>query len=356
MIEVDGSVGEGGGQLLRYSIALAALLQRSVRVYNIRAKRSNPGLRPQHLNAVRLISSLVGAAVKGLHVGSMEVVMEPRRRPRSGALRVDIGTAGSISLLLQAVLPVLLAADGRVRLTVIGGTNVKWSPPIQYLQYILLPMLRRFGVRAEVRLLKMGFYPRGGGGVEVEAFPSYPLKPVKFRRFREIRAISGISYSANLPVHVAERQARAALEVLRSRGFGEYVSEIEVDTKTPAVGRGSGVVLWAETDEGVVGGDALGERGKRAEVVGREAAQKLVEVLRTGAPVDPHALDNLVIYMSLAEGRSVAYSSRLTSHARTAIWLCRLITGARFRVVEDKLVMVEAEGVGYRPTESLARA
>lgn len=348
LVEVDGSFGEGGGQLLRYSVALAALLGKRLRVFNIRAKRSNPGLRPQHLNAVKLIADLVDAEVRGLSVGSMEVLVEPRGRPRGGVIEVDIGTAGSISLLLQAALPVLVAAEGGVRLRIRGGTNVKWSPPIQYVQHVLLPLLRRFGVKAEVRLLRMGFYPRGGGLVEVVALPSYPLRPIRLEELGELREIAGVSYAANLPRHVAERQARAAVEHLRREGFGRYVSEIRVDVDTPAVGRGSGVVLWALSEESIVGGDALGERGKRAEVVGREAAEKLAATLRAGAPIDPHALDNLIIYMALARGRSVLRAAELTGHAETAIWLCRHITGARFEVKrEDGLVRVEAEGIGY---------
>ncbi|RLG46071.1 MAG: RNA 3'-phosphate cyclase, partial [Thermoproteota archaeon] len=141
MINVDGSMGEGGGQLLRYSVALAAVLGEEIRIYNIRAKRSNPGLRPQHLNAVRVIARLVDAEVEGLRVGSREVTFRPRRRPRGGEYRVDIGTAGSISLLLQASLPVLAAADGPVTLTVTGGTSVKWAPPVPYLQNVLIPLL-----------------------------------------------------------------------------------------------------------------------------------------------------------------------------------------------------------------------
>ncbi len=350
LVEVDGSYGEGGGQLLRYSVALATLLGKSLRIYNIRAKRDNPGLRPQHLAAVTTIADIAGARVRGLSVGSTELYVEPSDRPKGGSFEVDIGTAGSISLLLQAALPVLAAASGGVKLVVRGGTDVKWAPPIDYFRYVLLPLLREFGLKANLKLLRRGYYPQGGGAVEVRVEPSYPLKPVAFVNAGELREIQGISYASNLPKHVAERQAQSALEILRREGYGDYLGEIDIDVETPALGVGSGIVLWAKFERGVVGGDALGEKGKRAEVVGREAAEKLLTSLKHEAPVDPHAFDNLVIYMALADGVSRAATCELTSHAETAIWLCSLISGAEFRVEKtDKLIEVAAKGIGYRP-------
>lgn len=350
LIEVDGSYGEGGGQLLRYSVALATLLGKSVRIYNIRAKRDNPGLRPQHLAAVKTIADVAGARVRGLSIGSTELYVEPGGRPKSGSLEADIGTAGSISLLLQASLPVLAASSSGVRLVVKGGTDTKWAPPIDYFKHVLLPLLREFGLKADLKLLRRGYYPQGGGVVEVRVEPSYPLKPASFEEAGELKEIGGISYASNLPRHVAERQAQSALETLKKGGYGGCLGEIEIDTETPAVGVGSGIVLWAKFEKGIVGGDALGEKGKRAEVVGREAAEKLLSSLRCEAPVDSHALDNLVIYAALAEGVSKAASCELTSHAETAIWLCSLLSGAEFKVEKaGKLVKVVARGIGFKP-------
>jgi len=350
MIVIDGSYGEGGGQLLRYSVALAALLGKEVRIVNIRAKRSPPGLRPQHLAAVRTIVDLVGARVDGLALGSMEVAVRPGGKPAGGRLEVDIGTAGSISLLLQAVLPVLVAAKGQTVLLVKGGTDVKWSPPIEYFEHVLLPLLRKFGLKVGIRVMRRGFYPRGGGLVEVVAEPSYPLRAVDLSEPGELVEIAGVSYSSNLPRHVAERQAAAAAEVLKREGFGNRLGDIAIDVETPSSGPGSGIVLWAQYENSIVGADSLGEKGKRAEEVGREAAEKLVRVLRSRAPVDPHALDNVVIYMALARGRSVATSNEMTLHAETAVWLCSQLTGARFTVDRGGgLVRLVAEGIGFEP-------
>jgi len=349
MIEIDGSYGEGGGQLLRYSVALAALLNRSLRVYSIRAKRSNPGLRPQHMTAVKTIASLVNAEVRGLEVGSKEIIFIPRSKPGGGKYNIDIGTAGSISLFLQATLPVLISSKSLIELTVKGGTSVRWSPPIPYIMYVLCPLLSKFGAKVNIKLLRRGFYPEGNGIVRVYAHPSYPLKPVSLGPFDKIKYIKGISYVGNLPRHIAERQARSAESVIKKHGYGDYLEGIEIDDKTPSFGKGSGIVLWAETDQGILGGDSIGERGKRAEVVGKEAGERLVKELRAKAAVDSHALDNIIIYMSLARGNSRIFSSELTTHALTAIDLCSKITGARFNIEKDKGVWVESEGIGYAP-------
>jgi len=346
MIVVDGSFGEGGGQLLRYSVALAAIMGEEVKVINIRAKRSNPGLRPQHLNAIKTIASLVGAEVEGLRIGSTQITFRPKRRPRGGQYKVDIGTAGSISLLLQATLPVLVAADSPVELTVRGGTTVKWSPPVPYMQHVLLPLLKKFGVKAEIDLIRRGFYPEGGGIVKVRVKPG-KLRPISISPYKEIKSIRGISYVGNLPRHIAVRQASSARSVLEKRGYGRYIEEIVIDDKTPAASRGTGIVVWAETDQGVAGGDSLGERGKRAEVVGREAGEKLADVLDVKASTDDHALDNLVIYMALTSGTSEVYAPRMTSHAETALWLCKKITGASYEVEKrDGGIVVRIRGAG----------
>ncbi len=346
MIQVDGSFGEGGGQLLRYSVALAALMGEDIKVYNIRAKRSNPGLRPQHLTAIKFIAQLVNADVEGLEIGSTKIVFRPRTLPKPGTYRIDIGTAGSISLLLQAVMPVILAARGRVDLEIIGGTSVKWSPPIPYIQNVLLPVLSRFGVKAEIKLVRRGFYPEGGGLVRVRTQHSYPLSRITIGSYANIREISGISYVGNLPCHIAERQAKSATLELEKSGF--RVKNIKVDCRTPAFSRGSGIVLWAITDQGIAGGDSLGERGKPAEKVGREAARRLIDTLKRGVSIDPHASDNLVIYMALAKGDSMIHTVELTSHAITALKLCEKIIGAEFNYKIDRdRAIIRARGIGY---------
>ncbi|RLE61128.1 MAG: RNA 3'-phosphate cyclase [Thermoprotei archaeon] len=349
MIEIDGSFGEGGGQLLRYSAAIAALTGKDIKVYNIRAKRSNPGLRPQHLTALKFIARLVDAETEGLRVGSTQIILKPRRkRPKGGRFTVDIGTAGSVTLFLQAVVPVLLAADSEIELEVRGGTSVKWSPPYPYFENVLVPLFRKFGAKIETKLVRRGFYPQGGGIVRIVVEPSYPLNPINITQTGEPGSIRGISYVGNLPCHIAERQYRAAKSYLESKGL--KVEEIVRDCRTPAIGKGTGIVLWTNMAEGIVGSDSLGERGKPAEAVGREAAEKLFNIIKNGAPIDPHASDNLIIYMSLANGMSQILTSEMTSHAKTALHLCSMIAGSEHSVSGvNGNILIKVKGIGLSP-------
>ncbi len=332
MITIDGSMGEGGGQILRYAVALSAITGEPVKIVNIRAKRSNPGLRPQHMTAVKTVGLLVDADIEGLKKGSMTIVFRPRRKVKGGFFKANIGTAGSISLVLQALLPVAAFADKATTIRLTGGTSVRNAPPIPYMQAVLVPLLKRMGLDIGIKILKRGFYPRGGGIVEVSIAPVDTLSPIVLPEWSRLKRFKGLSYSSNLPSHVVLRQKKAAENIIVSRGYGEIPRDIRIDWRTPAIDKGSGIVIWAVTDTGVVGGDALGEKGKPAERVGSEAAEKLLSELETRAAVDQHALDNLLIYAALASGESMITASHMTLHAETVIELCKIIVGARFHV------------------------
>jgi RNA 3'-terminal phosphate cyclase (ATP) len=324
---VDGSMGEGGGQILRTTVALSAVLGIPVKIVNIRAKRRNPGLRPQHLTAVKALATITNGRVKGLHVGSTVLEFYPGEL-RSGSFTFNIGTAGSISILLQALLPALAFAPGSVKLRVIGGTDVKMAPTIDYIRYVLLRHLERFGYNVIVRVIRRGHYPKGGGIVEVE-IPQPPrrLKPVFLLRQGRLKSVEGISHCVRLPRHVAERQAKSAASViLKELGEEPHITiEAYEPGRDPHLGPGSGITLWAVFENTIMGADALGERGKRAEIVGREAAEKLVEDIRTGAAVDRHASDMLPVFMALADGVSEYTGASLTSHTATVFDLLRLL-------------------------------
>ena len=337
MIEIDGSMGEGGGQILRTSVALAAILGVPLRIYNIRAKRRNPGLRPQHLNAVRAIAALSQGRLEGDRVGSMEIRFWPGRI-RGGSIEVDIGTAGSISLVLQAMLPVMAYAESPVRVRIRGGTDVPMAPPIDYVREVLARLLERLGYRIMVRLYRRGHYPRGGGLVEVEVpDPPRGFRPVSFMDRGRMLGVYGRSHAVRLPAHVAERQARAAVSVIRRRLGVEPVIEVESyrPGEDPHLGPGSGIVVWALFEETVMGGDSLGERGKRAEVVGEEAAMRLVEDIETGASLDRHASDMIPVYLALSGGVARVYGARLTTHTKTVLDLLSImLDGFQYRILE----------------------
>lgn len=269
--------------------------------------------------------------------GSTELVFKPGGRIGCGEFRFDIGTAGAITLVIQTILPILVFAPPcRSTVTITGGTDVPWSPPIDYVRFVMLPMLGLFGVKAEVKLVRRGHYPRGGGGEVVLTVEPSGLRPVEVVEFGDLREVrGGISHAVRLPAHVAHRQANSAREYLVKAGVKVPI-DIAVETyeqgKDPHLGPGSGVVLWAVSSRGLVkGADALGERGKPAEVVGEEAAKELLENLRSGMALDEHMGDMVIPYMALAGGGVVGVS-KITLHALTNIYIVEKVLGVRFEV------------------------
>ncbi|MHA1615942.1 MAG: RNA 3'-terminal phosphate cyclase [Candidatus Njordarchaeales archaeon] len=351
---IDGSMGEGGGQIFRTAIAYAAVTRCPVKIINIRAKRSNPGLRPQHLSALRALAKITHAEVRGDYVGSTQVFFNPKKI-EGGEFVIDPGTAGSITLIIQAILPALIFAEKKSIVTIKGGTDVPWSPPIDAVRYVLLPGLKDMGVEAKLELIRRGHYPRGGGLVKLYVEPiTEPLKPKILKEQGIIERIRGISHCVRLPKHVAERQARSATEKLESAGFKNIDIELEwyPPDKDPHLGPGSGIVLWVETSSNaLLEYDSLGARGKRAEVVGQEAAEGLIKQIRNCGAVDVHHTDQLVPFMALAKGVSEIYSSEISLHTLTAIQVAQMIIGAKFEVKgsQGSPGLIRAEGIGLEP-------
>lgn len=317
MIEIDGSYGEGGGQILRTALGLSALLGIPCRIYNIRKGRLNPGLRPQHVAGVKALLKICRGEVEGLGVGSETLIFTPGRL-RGGQFRVDVGTAGSVALVLQTLLLPCLGLPSKLKLTITGGTDVKGAPTVTYLQEVLLPTLGEMGYRGVLSLIKRGYYPRGGGEVVFEA-EGGELKGLRLLGRGKIMGIYGLSHASSdlKERRVAERQREAALAVLKEQGLEAYVRSRYFDTLTS----GSGIDLWAVCERGILGANALGEKGKRAEEVGREAAHRLLEELSTEASVDRHLADQIAPFLALAEGESEVAISGVTDHLRTNLWV-----------------------------------
>lgn len=334
MIEIPGDYLEGGGQILRTALALSAVTKKPVRIYNIRAKRPKPELKAQHFHAFRTIAEITDAEYKGLEIGSKEIKFIPKTL-KSKFLSLDIGTAGSIGLLLQSlILPACFCPEG-LHLKVKGGTCGKGQIPIEYYQIVILPLLRRLGVEMELNLLKRGYYPKGGGEVEVKIFRVEKFSPLNLIEQGRIARIKGISHASQSlqKQKVAERQAEKAKEILKERFNLDIDIEIEY---SEALSPGSGIVLGVETDtHALLGADALGERGKPAEKVGEEAAKKLIKEIKSNAPVDRHLADNLIPWLAFAGGKIKV--SEITLHAQTNIWVCELFLGKIFEV-KDNLI------------------
>ena len=332
MIEVDGSSGEGGGQILRSAVALASVLGTKIEVSNIRAGRSNPGIRAQHLVSVRAASEICGAITAGAEEGSRRLEYRPGK-PRGGRFRFDVGTAGSVTLVLQTLIPILAFAGEASEIHLIGGTDVKWSPPVDYSRLVTLPYLERMGFSGNLKLVKRGYYPRGGGEVKFSSLPVDSIRPITGRSSGQATQIDIVSYSTGLPRHVAERQAMAAEQSISSNGLPNARVTVDPLPSNSGLGPGSGIVLRGATDLGaLIGADRLGEKGKPAEEVGAEAGRRMVEELGTGMFLDRHMGDMVVPYMALADGVSEVSVSQITEHTLTNIKVAELLAGVRFEV------------------------
>ncbi|MEJ5330300.1 MAG: RNA 3'-terminal phosphate cyclase [Desulfobaccales bacterium] len=324
MLYLDGSYGEGGGQIVRTSLSLAALVGEAVRIENIRAGRPKPGLKAQHLTAVKALARISGAEVKGAELNSLELTFIPGR-VQAGHYVFDVaetmGSAGSVSLVAQAILPALLFAPGKSTVIIKGGTHVPWSPPVHYLLHVFLPLLARLGAQVRLSLERWGFYPRGGGQVRLEVTPVTSLAPVELLTPATRGELQALSAAGRLPEHVRRRQAARLRERL---GAGLPVAEAEADSLDP----GSLVFLWGPG----AGFSALGARGKPAEQVADEAVDAFLHYEARQAALDRHGADQLVLYLAQARGPSRFTTEAVTSHLLTNIWVIEQFLGPRFTV------------------------
>ena len=323
MIELDGTYGEGGGQIVRTALALSTLTQQGFHVKDIRKGRKDAGLKMQHLHCIKALQKLTDAQAEGATLGSEELTFLPK--PLKGkSLKVDIETAGSITLFLQAVLLPCCFADKPTKLEIIGGTDVAWSMPIDYFREVLVPQLRRWA-DIDVRTERRGYYPKGNGKVVVRIKPRDQQKPhLELTEQGHLMHIKGISHASKSleEKRVSERQAHTAQQALARYNVPINIRSEYADTLSP----GSGITLWAVFSKNkedidvknpiILGADALGERGTPAETVGNRAAENLQKAISSGAPVDAHLADNLVPWLALsAPGR--IKSAAITKHTTT---------------------------------------
>jgi RNA 3'-phosphate cyclase len=324
MIDVDGSQGEGGGQMLRTALALSALTGQEVRVQGIRAERPNPGLQAQHLCAVEGVARVCGARVVGGALGSTELTFSPGK-VKAGRFHLGVGTAGSVTLVLQACLLACARCDEPALFEVTGGTNVRWSPPLDFYRDALFRMLGRMGASAEIEECTRGFYPEGGGRARVRWRAPASYAPLQLDDRGELRRIEGRVFTQNLPEHVARRMGDA----VRKAFLGEDLS-LRME-RSQGLSTGAGAFLLAEYKYSLLSGDGLGERGAPAERVGEAAALALRAEMSSAATLDAHAADQLLPYMALAEGRSRCLVREVTGHLAAQAEMVRLFLGASVR-------------------------
>ncbi|HHT9129608.1 MAG TPA: RNA 3'-terminal phosphate cyclase [Candidatus Brocadiaceae bacterium] len=312
IIKIDGSFGEGGGQILRTALSLSAITKKPFELYNIRANRKTPGLSYQHLQAVNATARICNAEVVGNQLRSTGLKFYPGER-QSGAYHFDIGTAGSISLVLQTIFYPLSLANKPSSVIIIGGTHVTHSPCVDYLTQQWLYFLKQIGFHAEIQTLKAGFYPRGGGEVLVKIKPASLLHPLQIKARGKLVQVKGISIVSNLDIAIAQRQQLQAKKRLLEQNIPHEISVEEM----PAIGKGTLLLLVGKFENSQCCYFGLGAIGKRAETVADEACNEFFSFLETKGVIDEYLSDQLIIPLALAKGTSQFVTPRITQHLLT---------------------------------------
>jgi RNA 3'-terminal phosphate cyclase (ATP) len=341
---IDGSHGEGGGQILRSTLSLSVITGRPVRIENLRANRKKPGLAAQHLTSVRAAAMLCGAEVKGAELGSQTLQFIPRKPVRAGNYSLDVaqaregGSAGAVMLVLQTLLPLALA-EGVSTVILRGGTHVDMSPSYDYVHDVWLPTLARMGVNAELSLVRTGWYPVGRGEVRLQITGSEKLLPLCLEHRGPLRKVTGRALTANLPAHVCERMAYRARELLEQAGMAAEIEAVVLDAACP----GAGLYLTAHYENSLAGFSAQGKRGKPAELVAEEACFALLRHYRSGAALEQHLADQLILPAALCRGESVFGVERISPHLVTNAWVVQRFGLARIDIapVEDGTGLVK---------------
>jgi RNA 3'-terminal phosphate cyclase (ATP)/RNA 3'-terminal phosphate cyclase (GTP) len=335
MIKIDGS--SGGGSVLRIGIGLSVATGIPVKITNIRKARSDPGLKHQHLAGLLATAKLCEADLKGAKLGSKEIEFHPHEITQRG-LSIEIPTAGSIGLFLQPLQIACLKAEKPVEVEIQGGgTYGKWAPPIPYLKEVNFAILKRFGQRIEIKVKREGFYPKGGAQAQVKFYPPQIKGPVALEERGKLLKISGLAIASHhlRGAKVAERQAEGALEILKAKSDKIAIDITYADTLSP----GAATVLWATFENTIIGSSSLGERGKRAEDVGREAAFSLIKELKGKSTLDHHMADQIIPYLGLCGG-SFLYGE-MTEHMRINIAVVERF-GGKFDITKDKITTTSA--------------
>lgn len=338
---VDAS--NGGGQLVRTALGIAAVRGLACEVTGIRAKRSRPGLARQHAAAAKAIAKASGGSIAGAELGSMAVQFYPGGATGPLAMDIHIGTAGSTMLVLQALLPLLVVRGGEVR--VHGGTDNPLAPPIDFTTTVLLPALRQAGIGVELELVRRGYYPKGGGEVVARAAGQAGWDGFERTSWSGPAALHGVAYSSGLPLHVTERMRDAALRAWKKGGpldsdartaLRKLPARVDLRPDEPALSPGAAIVLWVEDAAGRrVSGSALGEQGKPAERVGEEAAASLLAAVASGAPCDEHLGDQLAVWAALANSPSAWRVAEVGDHLTSVLALLADGLGVTWEIEGD---------------------
>jgi len=338
MIEIDGSEGEGGGQVLRTALSLSCITNESFKLTNIRANRKNPGLANQHMTAVLAAAGISRAQVIGNNLGSTSLEFMPKL-VNPGRYSFDIGTAGSTALVLQSVLPALMLANGKSQVTIKGGTDNKWAPTMGYMQHVYIPVLSKLGVQVNLHVRLRGFYPRGGGEIQVAVEGGVPLRPVALGERGDFERFEVMIDHAQLPPGVAENVAKLCKAALNPYG---RVDVIEKNWSDDGPGSGIGLCATAVFRHTVLGASAVGERGLPSPKLASEVCDGLLSEFKGRGTVDIQAADQLLLPLAIAPPGSFFTVRELSGHAKTNINVIGKFLGKKFKIRQaDGVVNVE---------------
>lgn len=343
MITLDGSQGEGGGQIVRSAISLSAITGQPVTITRVRAGRNPAGLRPQHVTAVEAVAAICNARTRGAEIGSDTLIFEPGGPVRAGAYEWGVGTAGSACLVAQAVIVPLALAVGETQLRLYGGTHVPNSPSGHYLRDVYAPMLLRMGIDAEIYMDSYGFVPEGGGMLTIYLKGSARPESQRLVERGPLERIFGTAIGCNLPSHIPQRMANRATNLL---GALDTLVDIRPQ-RTRSVSTGAGIFLAAEYENGRAGFGVLGRRGMPSEEVAERAVTPLLMFHDSAGVVDERLMDQLIVPLALAEGPSVVSTSAITSHVRTNVEVVRAFLDRRITIDEaQRLVTIDGHERG----------
>ncbi len=336
MLIIDGSTGEGGGQILRSALTISTIVKKPLKIINIRTKRNNPGLRHQHVTAINILSKIFNIDVENVEVGSewINIIFDKHNKKKDSdlnkdILNIDIGTAGSIPLLLQTLVPTIAISKKDITLQLTGGTDVKFSPTIDYMAYVMKEAFKKIGISFNINVINRGFYPNGKGTINLDIQKANTLNPIDFCNFKEVNP-NIISIAGKLPKHVTDRQISSALSNLEKNGIRCHKHRSSMEN---SISPGSSILIYAISESGIyLGADSIGEKNIKAETIGFNASKKFIEEYKYQACVDSHLADMLVLPLSFVKEKSRYKVSRISKHLLTNLELIKKVNGMEYQI------------------------
>jgi RNA 3'-terminal phosphate cyclase (ATP) len=332
LLIIDGSTGEGGGQILRSALTISTIIKKPIKIINIRTKRNNPGLRHQHVTTIKLLSKLFNINIENVRLGAewINIIFDKKDiEINKDILNIDIGTAGSIPLLLQTLIPTIAISQQNIVIQLTGGTDVKYSPTIDYIKYVMKDAYSKIGIFFNINVIKRGFYPNGKGIVNINIQKAKTLKPIDFCNFKEINP-NILSIVGSLPKHITDRQISGALSNLEKNGIkcDKYKSSIE-NSASP----GSSILIYSSSESGIyLGADSVGEKNIRAETVGYNASKRFIEDYKFQACIDSHLADMLILPLSFVKEKSRYKISSISQHLLTNLEIIKKINDMEYQI------------------------